>query len=339
MTRETDSPVGSGTVFKLDPREQHFRLPVDGTALSIFLRRLSSARPPKTRRVVLYLHGATFPSAVSIAYRFDGVSWRDALNQSGFDVWGLDFLGFGESDRYPGQHRPPGGVAPLCGADDASRQLATALRFIVAHEGVERISLISHSWGSMPAGRIVAAHPQLIDRWVLFAPLAAREPARYQPALELGAWRLVSLEDQWLRFVEDLPPNETPVLERRTFDAWGQAYLDSDRSARSHAPPAVNTPLGPLFEILKAWRGELAWEPERIECPVALIRGEWDGLVTDADASRLLGQMSRATHKRDIKISRGTHLLHLEKMRAALWRESIAFLEGESFLPDDRPAI
>ena len=50
---------------------------------------------------MLYIHGATFPSALSIAHRFDGTSWRDVLNEAGFDVWGLDFYGFGHSDRYP----------------------------------------------------------------------------------------------------------------------------------------------------------------------------------------------------------------------------------------------
>jgi len=29
-----------------------------------------------------------------VAHRFDGKSWRDALNEAGFDVWGLDFYGF-----------------------------------------------------------------------------------------------------------------------------------------------------------------------------------------------------------------------------------------------------
>jgi len=33
--------------------------------------------------------------------------------------------------------------------------------------------------------------------------------------------------------------------------------------------------------------------------------------------------------KRDIKIGRGTHLMHLEAMRPALWRESIDFLRGD----------
>jgi hypothetical protein len=33
--------------------------------------------------------------------------------------------------------------------------------------------------------------------------------------------------------------------------------------------------------------------------------------------------------KRDIKISRGTHLMHLEIMRTALYHETNAFLLGE----------
>ena len=36
--------------------------------------------------------------------------------------------------------------------------------------------------------------------------------------------------------------------------------------------------------------------------------------------------MTASAGKRDIKISRGTHLMHLEAMRGALHRESIAFL-------------
>jgi hypothetical protein len=37
--------------------------------------------------------------------------------------------------------------------------------------------------------------------------------------------------------------------------------------------------------------------------------------------------------KRDIKISRGTHLMHLETMRYALYRQSIAFLQGGDQAP------
>jgi hypothetical protein len=55
---------------KLDPREQHFRLPGLIEGLSLFLRLLSAetAALSSSRRTVLYVHGATFPSALSIAY-------------------------------------------------------------------------------------------------------------------------------------------------------------------------------------------------------------------------------------------------------------------------------
>jgi hypothetical protein len=60
-----------------------------------------------------------------------------------------------------------------------------------------------------------------------------------------------------------------------------------------------------------------------------LIRGEWDGVVPDEDARWLFDAFKSSPVKRDIKISRGTHLMHLEIMRAALYRETNSFLLGE----------
>src|SRR6202046_1569474 len=92
---------------RMDPREEHFRIPGPHPGLKLFVRYLPAQNSTDTpRRAVLHVHGATFPSALSIAHRFDGRSWRDALNDAGFDVWGLDFYGFGDSDRYPEMDQP-----------------------------------------------------------------------------------------------------------------------------------------------------------------------------------------------------------------------------------------
>jgi len=80
------------TATKLDPREQHFRIPGPREGQSLFLRLLPAATSAfEPRRAVLYVHGATFPSALSIAHRFDGSSWRDALGAAGFAL-GTGFL-------------------------------------------------------------------------------------------------------------------------------------------------------------------------------------------------------------------------------------------------------
>lgn len=315
---------------RLDPLEQHFRIPGPVDGLSLFLRFLPATDGvDKARRAVLYVHGATFPSALSIAYRFDGASWRDALTKAGFDVWGLDFYGFGHSDRYAEMNEPAADHAPLCVAQDAAGQVEAAVRFILAHQNLDRLSLIAHSWGSMPACRFAAAHPALVDRLVLFAPIGRRGPRRYEQPATLPAWRIVTAEDQWNRFVEDVPAHEPPVLSRVHFDAWCKPYLDSDPESRSRDPAGVKTPLGPFSEIIKAWHGQLAYDPSEVRCPVAIIRGEWDGLMQDDDARWLFDALTRAPAKRDIKIGRATHLMHLEAMREALWRESIGFLHGD----------
>ncbi len=317
---------------KLDPREQHFRIPSHQAGLRLFLRYM----PPNSDgvgapRVVLYVHGGTFPSALSIAHRFDGRSWRDELCAAGFHSWGLDFHGFGEfSDPYPEMHEPVDHHAPLGSAEHASRQLEYAIRFIAAHHGVQRISLIAHSWGTIVAGRFAGRCPALVDRLVFFGPIAQR-PRRGDPQ-RLPGWRLISLKDQWDRFVADLPQGEPPVLAERHFDEWGEHYLDVSTESRTRSPAAVKVPAGPSQDIFDAWAGALAYDPGLVRAPLAIIRGEWDSLCTDADARWLFDALKASPIRRDVKIARATHLMHLEENRYALYREAENFLAG-----GDRP--
>jgi pimeloyl-ACP methyl ester carboxylesterase len=309
---------------KLDTREEYHRIASTHAGLSLFLRHL---RPKRSLdRAVLYAHGGTFPSALSIAHRLDGRSWRDELCDAGFEVWGLDFHGFGGSDPYPEMARPADDSAPLGRVADASRQLEAAARFVCDRHGAQRISLIAHSWGSMVAGHLAGRCPELIDRLVFFGPITWRrrtgDPAR------LPAWRLISLKDQWERFTESVPTNAAPVLLRRHFDAWGEAYLSIDRDARDRSPHAVKVPSGAFQDIYDAWAGDLAYDPGLVRAPTAIIRGEWDAYCTDADARWLFDALA-APNKRDIKVSRSTHLMHLEAMRYALYRESTLFLSAD----------
>jgi pimeloyl-ACP methyl ester carboxylesterase len=319
---------------KLEPRETHHWIEGPNDGLRLFLRHLpAKATTDGPVRVVLYVHGATFPSALSIAHRFDGYSWRDALCDAGFDVWGFDFNGFGHSDRYPEMKAPPDAHPPLCRAADASRQVEAAVRFILDHHAVPCLSIISHSWASMPVCGLAGTQAGLVDRLVLFGPIARRPPRRYERAPSAPAWRIVTPEDQRVRFVEDVPPGETPVLSRAHFAEWGERYLDSDPDSRSRDPAGVKIPTGPFADILRAWHGELPYDPARVTVPVAIIRGAWDGLIPDEDARWLFDAFTSSAIKRDIKIARGTHLMHLEATRYALYRETNAFLLGGDEVP------
>ena len=307
----TDAP-------KLDPRETHAWIPSPRAGLNLFLRYLPPPESVPARGIVLYVHGGTFGSALSIAHRFDGRSWRDGLCAAGFHVWGLDFHGFGGfSDPYPDAdpHTPLGRTA------DAGRQLEAAVRFILARHQAERLSLVAHSWGTMVAGHFAGRCPELVDRMVFFGPIARRAPLKDPP--KLSAWRMISLQDQWDRFTADIPPGEAPVLSRRHFDEWGEAYLDADPESRGREPPAVRVPGGAFQDIFDAWAGSLSYDPGLIRAPVVIIRGEWDSMCTDADAAWLLDAIGDGG---DVTVARATHLMHLEENRYALYRETEAFL-------------
>jgi pimeloyl-ACP methyl ester carboxylesterase len=316
------------TAPKLDAREEHFRVPSHHSGLSLFLRHMPAQSASANRSAVLYVHGGTFPSALSIAHRFDGRSWRDELCAAGFDVWGLDFHGFGRlSDPYPALNGPPDDVAPLGRAEDASRQLESAVHFICARHDVDRLSIIAHSWGTIVAGRFAGRCPELVERLVFFGPIT-RRPRVAEPA-RLAGWRLISLQDQWNRFTETVSPGEPPVLLRRHFDEWGERWLDSDPDSRTRSPAAVKVPSGAFQDIFDAWAGDLAYDPALVRAPVAIIRGAWDGMCNDEDASWLFDALSASPIRRDIKIARATHLMHLESARFALYRETETFLAGK----------
>jgi pimeloyl-ACP methyl ester carboxylesterase len=321
--------TGMNTTPKLDPREKHFRVPSPHAGLSLFLRYLPPRDDAAAKgRTVLYVHGGTFPSALSIAHRFDGRSWRDALCDAGFHVWGLDFHGFGASDPYPEFAEPAAAHPPLGRAAECSRQLEAAVRFICREQGVDRVSLVAHSWGSIVCGEFAGRCPEPVDRMVWFGPIARREPKGERQRLQ--GWRLISLKDQWDRFVGDVPAGEAPVLSKRHFDEWGELYLDSEADSRARSPAAVKVPGGAFQDIFDAWAGELAYDPALVRAPVAIIRGEWDSLCTDADARWLFDAMKGAPQRRDIEIARATHLMHLEEHRFALYRETEGFLKGKT---------
>lgn len=119
------------------------------------------------------------------------------------------------------------------------------------------------------------------------------------------------------------------MLEKRHFDECGEIYLDGDAESRKRAPPAVKTPSGSFQDFFDARAGELSYDAGLIRAPVAIVRGEWDGLCRDDDAKWLFDALSASPVRRDIKIARATHLMHLEASRYALYRETQSFLEGK----------
>ncbi len=289
---------------------------------ALLIRRRPSDGPP-----VLYVHGATFPSALSVGYRFAGRSWMDDLAARGFAAWAFDFAGYGGSGRWPEMNGAQDGV-PLGRAPAAAAQIARIVGHIVEATGRPRVSIVAHSWGTIAAALYATQHPERVARLCLFGPVVHRERQDMPPPDTAGRWQLVTLAQQHARFIKDVPSGHPPVLIEPQLERWGPAYLATDPDAPTRTPLSVKVPGGPVADIYAAWSGALAYRPEKIACPVLVARGEWDSTSDDRDAACLLSRI-RAPEKRDAKIPKGTHLMHLEQSREGLFAAVGDFLKGE----------
>jgi pimeloyl-ACP methyl ester carboxylesterase len=313
----------------LDPNEKTFRVPFEGAGgLSFFLRFLPSTAQAPRRRAVLYAHGARLASAVTVAHRFGGLSWRDDLASDGWDVWALDYVGYGGSDRYAAMIEAPEANPPLCRAEEASRQIERAAEFIAEHSKIAKLSIIAHSWGTNAAALMAIRRPELVDRLVMFAPVTHR-PGTAGEKPFVPAWQYITVDEWWKTITADVPAGEKPVLDKEHFRVWGQAYLACDTESGDRLPPSVKTPWGALTDVSEMWSGGKLFDPADVKIPTMIVRGEWDSYSTDADAKWLFDALKQAPVKRDVKIARGTHLLLFEENRFDLYEETRTFLAGE----------
>ncbi len=301
-------------------------LKLAGDECTLRIRRWPGAGDP-----ILYVHGATFPSALSVGYRFDGRSWADHLHDRGFDVWAFDFAGFGNSTRPAGMAGPAAGVAPIGRAAEAVRQIGAVVDDIRRARNGARVHIIAHSWGTIATGVYASEHADAVGRMVWFGPVAQRQIEGLPLPDQIGAWRELSVADQLNRFVEDVPAGHPPVLIEPKLARWGPAYLATGSGAEGQTPTAVRIPNGPQADIIAAMSGRLSYAPGRIVSPTLIVRGVWDSLCRDADAAWLLNGLGTC-EKSDAVIPAATHLMHLEHGREGLFEATTDWLSRRGAL-------
>ncbi len=211
--------------------------------------RLGLVRQPAPGPAVLYVHGATFPAALSVGWRMDGASWLDQLQRAGMDAWAFDFAGYGDSDRPAAFERDADAAPPYGRGAAAADQVATVLRHIREQRPDAPIHVVAHSWGTLPARLAAIARPDLVSRLVLFGPVVQRDgrPAA-APARE-PAWTLVTAAQQRPRQRTGMPDALPTPVDDAELERWCATYLDSDPTSRSRAPRSAKVPNGPGADI------------------------------------------------------------------------------------------
>jgi pimeloyl-ACP methyl ester carboxylesterase/heme-degrading monooxygenase HmoA len=253
----------------------------------------------------------------------------DHLSENGYDVYALDFLGYGGSDRYTEMTKPMAGE-PLGRASEIYLDVDKAVDFILLKTGKEKVYLVAHSWGGAVAATYATKFPEKVGKLVLFAPITIREGGK--PSTETVNNRYEEMTPaQRIDAMKQLtPPSEQCQLAPEVFDSWGNLWLKSDPLATKFKKDSVRFPSGYALDIDDLAHGKRVYDPSLIKAPVLLIRGEWDRYPNNADAGNLFAALVNASTKKYVVVEKATHVMHLEKSRYQLYEETLRFLRSSN---------
>ena len=175
--------------------------------------------------------------------------------------------------------------------------------------------------------------PDGIPRWwtgmVLFGADRPPAAAQIRKAARAPAWRIVTVRGPMGALCRGRAARRTAGAIARAFRRMGRA-LSRQRSRQSESRSGRREDSDRPVHRHPARLARRSRLRSRRWCRRRSRSFAANGTVSfrDEDARWLFDAFTASPIKRDIKISRATHLMHLEAMRYALYRESIAFLAG-----------
>jgi len=275
---------------------------------------------------VLFLHGASFPSSLAFGFRMNNYSWMDNLAENGYDVYALDFLGYGNSDRYPEMQVSANTGLPLGRATEIYKDVDKAVELIMRRTGKTKVYLIAHSWGGAVASLYATKFPDKVAKLILFSSITGRqdttafEKSAITYEMETPAQRVDEMK-------ELTPKGETCQLESDVFKTWGKTWLQSDPLAEKLNAKSVRFPAGYGADMDDMLHNKGFYDPADIKVPTLLIRGEWDDYPSNSDEGKLFASLKNVPYKKYVVIEKATHVMHLEKSRFQLYDETLRFLK------------
>ncbi len=120
---------------------ESYRIPSADAGIELYVRNKHPAEIAtyQADRVLLYVHGATYPAETAFDLPLDQVSMMDYIAWQGFDVWLVDVRGYGGSTRPPAMEQPPENNPPFANTEDAARDVGSAVEHILAKRHIDKL--------------------------------------------------------------------------------------------------------------------------------------------------------------------------------------------------------
>jgi pimeloyl-ACP methyl ester carboxylesterase len=311
---------------------EEFMVPSADAGIQLYVRNKHPQGVQKfaADKVLLYVHGATYPSETAFDLRLNGLSWMDYIAQRGYDVYLVDLRGYGRSTRPPEMDHPAEHGEPIVRTATGVKDVGSAVEFILKRRGVQKINLLGWSWGTSLMGWYTAQNNDKVHKLVLYAPQWIRNaPAMTDSGGKLGAYRSVSRDAAKGRWLTGVPENKkADLIPAGWFEAWADATFATDSVGAKQTPPVLRAPNGVVADGREFWgAGKALYDPAQIRVPTFLAHAEWDADLPSYMLHAYFAKLTNAPYKRYVEIGEGTHTVIMEKNRMQLFQAVQQFLD------------
>jgi pimeloyl-ACP methyl ester carboxylesterase len=277
--------------------------------LYMFRKRVGAPLAGKPALPVLFLvHGSSMSSTtfdVTVPGRGE-YSMMNAFARYGYDVWTMDFEGYGKSSRTEGNSNVADGVADL----------KAAIPVVARETGLQKFHVFGESSGALRAGAFAMEHPELINRLVLaaFTYTGEGSPTLTDRAKQVEYYRTHNRrprDREMIRsvFTRDKPGTSDPAV--------GDALADAELKFGNDIPTGTYLDMTTSLPIV---------DPLKIKNPLLIVRGEYDGIATEVDLINFYTKLT-VSDRQFIVLPGLAHSLSLGLNRELFWHTMRAFLE------------
>jgi pimeloyl-ACP methyl ester carboxylesterase len=322
--------VNAAGSAKLDMEE--FMVPAVDAGIQLYVRNKhpQDVKQFAADKILLYVHGSTYPAETAFDLQLNGMSWMDYMAQRGYDVYLVDLRGYGKSTRPPEMDNPAAESEPIVRTETAVKDVGAAVDFILKRRGVAKINLLGWSWGTSTMGWYTAQNNDKVNKLVLYAPQWMRNvPALTDNGGKLGAYRSVSRDAAKGRWLTGVPEDKkADLIPAGWFEAWADATFASDAVGAKQTPPVLRAPNGTVQDTREFWgAGKPLYDPAGIRVPTFLAHAEWDADLPSYMLHAYFAKLTNAPYKRYVEIGEGTHTIIMEKNRMQLFEAVQQFLD------------
>jgi alpha-beta hydrolase superfamily lysophospholipase len=245
-------------------------------ALQVYRKRIGAPVAGEAARPVLFLvHGSSNSARASYDLQVPGkgeYSMMSIFARLGYDVWTMDHEGYGKSSRTSGNSDIASGV----------EDLKAAAPVVAKETGRSKFHFFGTSSGGIRAGAFAQAQPQSVDRLILcaFTYKGENAPTLQQRAKQLEYYKTHNTRLRDRAMIESIFTRDG--LPSAYDPAVAKAIADFELQFGDQVPTGTYLDMTSKLPLV---------DPAKVLSPVLMLRGDHDGISTNADLLDFYNQL------------------------------------------------